>query len=185
MEVEQIIVCKSISDLSDPVLNQVEKTYNDSFPECERRAFSLIRDMVMNNSFFHIYAVYKNDIYVGFITTWAFESFIYVEHFAIDESARNGGIGGKVLAQYLSEIGAPVVLEVELPTEEMSKRRIGFYERLGFKLDDHVYFQPPYRKGESFIEMRLMSYGDIDMDKSFELVQDNIHKYVYGHHKRE
>ncbi|WP_455627925.1 GNAT family N-acetyltransferase [Parabacteroides chinchillae] len=180
MDVDQVIVCEFVEDFKNPVLNQVEKTYNDSFPEGERRAFSLIRDLVKDNSNFHVFAVYREDVYVGFITAWTFDGFTYIEHFAIDEAARNGGIGGKVFGRFLSEIKTPVVLEVELPTEEMSRRRIGFYERLGFKLDNHVYFQPPYRQGESFIEMRLMTHGDIDLGKSFELVKNNIHKQVYG-----
>ena len=74
----------------------------------------------------------------------------------------------------------PVVLEVEMPTEEMSRRRIGFYERLGFVLDCHVYFQPPYRKGEAFLEMRLMAHGELDLERSFEQVKTIIHQNVYG-----
>lgn len=74
----------------------------------------------------------------------------------------------------------PVVLEVEIPAEEMSKRRIGFYERLGYVLDDHVYYQPPYRRGEEFLEMRLMTYGDINLQQSFEEVKNCIYRDVYG-----
>ena len=48
------------------------------------------------------------------------------------------------MKQFLVFCGTPVVLEVEMPTDEMSKRRIGFYERLGFELDNQVYHQPPY-----------------------------------------
>ena len=74
----------------------------------------------------------------------------------------------------------PVVLEVEMPTEEMSKRRIGFYERLGFVLDHHVYFQPPYRRGEALLEMRLMTHGELDLERSFKRVKTIIHQNVYG-----
>lgn len=67
----------------------------------------------------------------------------------------------KAMTSFIALHEDPVVLEVEMPTEEMSKRRIGFYERLGFVLDHHVYFQPPYRKGEAFLEMRLMTHGEL------------------------
>ena len=72
------------------------------------------------------------DRYVGFITGWLFDGYTYVEHFAIDPAASNGGIGAEAMKQFLVFCGTPVVLEVEMPTDEMSKRRIGFYERLGF-----------------------------------------------------
>lgn len=180
MSSSAVIECRVINDFTDPLLDKVEKTYNDSFPEVERRAFSLVRELVKADPRFVVYALFKDQVYAGFITAWRFGSYTYVEHFAIDESARNGGIGAEAMKQFLALHEVPVVLEVEIPTEEMSKRRIGFYERLGYILDDHVYYQPPYRQGESFLEMRLMTYGDIDMKQSFEEVKDCIHRHVYG-----
>ncbi len=168
MSLSAVIECRPVKDFSDPLLDKVENTYNDSFPEAERRAFSLVREL------------FKDQVYAGFITAWSFGTFIYVEHFAIDASARNGGIGGESMKLFMALCDAPVVLEVEMPTEEMSKRRIGFYERLGYVLDDHVYFQSPYRQGEPLLEMRLMTYGAIDLKQSFEEVKNCIHRYVYG-----
>ena len=84
------------------------------------------------------------------------------------------------MKQFMALCDLPVVLEVEIPVEEMSKRRIGFYERLGYVLDNHVYYQPPYRLGEEFLEMRLMTYGNIDLQDAFEEVKSCIHRYVYG-----
>lgn len=179
MSLKSVVVCKPIRDFSDPLLDQVEKTYNASFPEAERRCFELVRDLVMNEPRFIIYVLLRDDVYVGFITGWLFDGFTYAEHFAIDESARNGGIGAEALKQFLAFCGTPVVLEVEIPTEEMSKRRIGFYERQGFVLDDHIYYQPPYREGEEWLEMRLMTFGEINMEAAFDKVKASIYKNVY------
>lgn len=118
--------------------------------------------------------------YAGFLTAWDFNDFIYLEHFAIDEAARNGGIGGKALKQFLASCRVPIVLEVEIPTDDLSKRRIGFYERLGFQLDTHLYYQPPYRQGGPTLEMRLMTYGDLPLSASFEAVKTTLYKNVYG-----
>ena len=180
MSLSAVIECRPVKDFSDPLLDKVENTYNDSFPEAERRAFSLVRELVKDEPRFTVYTLFKDQVYAGFITAWSFGTFIYVEHFAIDASARNGGIGGESMKQFMARCDAPVGLEVEMPTEEMSKRRIGFYERLGYVLDDHVYFQPPYRQGEPLLEMRLMTYGAIDLKQSFEEVKNCIHRYVYG-----
>ena len=164
----------------DPMLGRVEKIYNASFPEVERRAFSLVLDLLRKDGRFRMYALLNNNEYVGFINSWRFDSFSYVEHFAIDESARNGGIGAKAMSLFLESQDCPVVLEVELPTDDMSKRRIGFYERLGFVLDDHKYFQPPYRVGEGFLEMRIMHNGLLHVEHDFVIVQKTLHKNVYG-----
>ena len=180
MSLQSVVVCRSVKDFSDPVLDLIEKTYTESFPEVERRDFSLVRGLVKDEPRFVVYALSKDDRYVGFLTGWLFDGHTYAEHFAIDPEARNGGIGAEAMRQFLSFCNTPVVLEVEMPADELSKRRIGFYERLGFKLDNHVYHQPPYRSGGDWLEMRLMTYGDIDLGNSFEQVKNCLYKYVYG-----
>lgn len=180
MNLNVVVVCKPIQDYDNPLLNRIEKTYNDSFPEGERRDFSLIRDLIRDDPRFFMYALLRDEEYVGFITGWIFSDFTYLEHFAIDASARNGGIGGAAMKQFLAFCETPVVLEVEMPTDEMSKRRIGFYERLGFVLDSHLYYQPPYREGEPWLEMRYMTYGPLDLNTSFEEIKKMIYKYVYN-----
>lgn len=180
MDSRAIIECKVVESFSDPLLDRVEKTYNDSFPEAERRSFSLVRELVREEPRFSVYTLFKDQAYAGFITAWCFPDFTYVEHFAIDASARNGGIGGNAMRQFMGLFDAPVVLEVEIPADELSKRRIGFYERLGYVLDDHVYFQPPYRPEEPMLEMRLMTYGKMDLKQSFEEVKNCIYRHVYG-----
>ncbi|MEG1544611.1 MAG: GNAT family N-acetyltransferase [Tannerellaceae bacterium] len=174
------VVCKLMSSSSDPVMDKVEITYNDSFPPEERREFTLIRQLIDNAPRFKAYQLLRNGVYVGFLTSWQFADYIYAEHFAIDETARNGGIGAAAMKQFMAICTTPIVLEVEMPTEELSKRRIGFYQRLGFVLDDHSYQQPPYRPGEPWLEMRLMTYGEIDLDKDIEQVKTTLHQYVYG-----
>lgn len=176
---DQEIVCRSITDKTDVLLGRVEKTYIDSFPPGERRDFSLVRDLVGSDTF-KAHVLLREGRYVGFITSWQWEDFAYIEHFAVDESARNGGIGREALRLFLENLDVPVVLEVELPADEMSKRRIGFYRRAGFTLDDHAYRQPPYRYGEDWIDMRLMFYGNIDPKREYETVKRRIHRQVYG-----
>lgn len=179
MEAENVIDCVKIETTDNPLLERVEKTYMQSFPESERRAFGLLKQLVASEPRFTVNVFFKNNEYAGFITSWDFPEFSYVEHFAIDESARNGGIGGKAMQHYLNTNPLPVVLEVEQPEDEMSKRRVGFYQRLGFKLDHHAYRQPPYRPGGEWLDLVLMSYGDIDLNKLYEKVKNTLYIHVY------
>lgn len=196
MKSEEVIVCRPVKEENEERWKQIEHTYIASFPEAERRPFPSLCRLACENPAFTVYALLKKssvsllqageiekkerEEYVGFITTWTFEDFIYIEHFAIDEAARNGGIGGKALKQFLDACQAPIVLEVEIPTDELSKRRIGFYERLGFVSDTHLYYQPPYQKGGETLEMRLMTHGAIDLTTAFEYVKNTLHTQVYG-----
>lgn len=176
----QVVAGRAVKDSADSVLDLIERTYTDSFPEVERRDFSLVRKLLEDEPRFVMYALSVEDCYVGFITAWQFDRYTYVEHFAIDPAARNGGIGAKAMTLFFALCGTPVVLEVEMPVDELSKRRIGFYERLGFKLDHHVYLQPPYRTGGEWLELRLMAYGDVGLDHAFEQVKNCLHEHVYG-----
>lgn len=77
--------------------------------------------------------------------------------------------------------GKPVVLEVEMPEDEMSRRRIGFYARQGFLLwEDHDYMQPPYRAGDAPLPMRLMAWGNLNAETDFTRVKNAIYSVVYG-----
>ena len=60
-------------------------------------------------------------------------------------------------------------------------RRIAFYQRLDFTLWDEVlYIQPPYSPELESLELKLMSFGEIDlMEKSVEVIK-TLYKYVYN-----
>ena len=180
MNVETLINSKRVITANDPILDQVEQTYNEAFPEAERRDFALVRQLIANEPAFQLRVFYREGIYVGFLTHWQFEDFRYVEHFAIDPSARNGGIGGAALRLFLASQEDAVVLEVELPEDELTRRRVGFYERQGFRLDSQRYIQPPYRLGGVSLELRLMTYGPLDLSQRFAEVRDALYQKVYG-----
>lgn len=183
MSSRSVLVCKRILAADDPVLDRVERTYNDSFPEVERRDFSLVRQLIANEPDFQMYVFHREGQYVGFISGWSFDGFRYGEHFAIDPSQRNGGIGSEALKIYLAMSADPLVFEVELPDNELACRRIRFYERHGLLLDTtHQYIQPPYRPDGESIELRLMTRGDIDLNECFEEVCQTLHRRVYGVH---
>lgn len=118
--------------------------------------------------------------FCGFITWWDFGGFVYGEHFAMLPECRGAGIGGEVIDRFVADAGKPVVLEVELPTNDMARRRIGFYERHGFTLCDAEYAQPPYDAGGECVPMRLMSHGMPLDAETFERVRDTLYAEVYG-----
>ena len=60
MSLQSVVACRSVKDFSDPVLDLIERTYTESFPEVERRDFSLVRNLVRDESRFIVYALSKN-----------------------------------------------------------------------------------------------------------------------------
>ena len=151
-----------------------------SFPPEEYRVLSQLREYTDQVGHFHNNIIIEEHTPIGLITYWDFEQFYYIEHFAIDPNLRNGGYGKKVLQQLHEQFQSPIVLEVEKPTDEMTQRRIGFYQRHGFVLWENEYQQPPYKSGDEFLPLQLMVHGELQSDKDFEFIRKRIYQDVYN-----
>ncbi len=161
-------------------LDFIERLYIESFPVNERRSVEAFRKLLKENPDFTVCLVRDKDVKVGFLTYWTFDNFIYAEHFAISSEFRNGGYGKQVMDAFIQQTTLPLILEVELPESGMAERRIGFYKRIGFRLWDIEYEQPPYEKAFGPVPMKLMTYRTIDLDKVFKEVKSEIYRKVYG-----
>lgn len=157
----------------------VENLYIESFPLSERRPVETMLDFYKNDPLFVISVIEEDKLLVGFLTYWDLGDFIFAEHFAVSPEARNGGYGRRAMDLF-KEVSKPIVLEVELPTTILSERRIGFYQRIGYKLWNQIqYQQPAYHEGDNAIPMKLMSYGDIDVEKNLFEIRSKIYSKVY------
>ena len=167
-------------------LSYIEDLYVKSFPVDERRPFEKLAELLGNTPVFHLRLLCDGDKKVGFISYWQWPDLTYGEHFAVDPDERGGGYGGKALRLLCEELQTPVGLEVELPFDEMSRRRIGFYQRSGFTLSTLRYIQPPYFDGAQPLELHLMFYAlPVPMESDafsdfFCRVRDRLHRDVYG-----
>lgn len=160
----------------------VEKLYIESFPPNERRSITKMFQLIEENDRFNLYIILNdNNHRIGFLSVWNLSNFVFLEHFAISSDFRNGGCGKIVLDLLIQKISSPIIGEIELPEiSEMANRRKLFYERCGFKVWNIAYSQPPYESDYEPIPMRLISYGDIDLQKSFEEVRGELFSNVYN-----
>lgn len=157
----------------------MEQLITQSFPPEEYRELKELRAYTDNKPEFYNNIIFHDDIPVGLLTYWDFRHFCYIEHFAIDPAKRNGGYGKDALNRLCQLLKRPIVLEVEMPEEEMAQRRIRFYCRQGFTLWEKPYQQPPYKAGDGYLPMRLMAYGNLDEEKDFETVKECLYREVY------
>lgn len=104
----------------------VENLLHESFPEAERRDDVAQRDNVDNCAAFTCYLISDDELLVGLITVWKFAGFSYVEHLATSPSVRNKGYGRKIMEVLQQQFPGVIILEVEKPVDEWSRRRIGF-----------------------------------------------------------
>jgi ribosomal protein S18 acetylase RimI-like enzyme len=156
-------------------LDELRRIYLASFPPEERREWSAIIAPRRANSP-QLNAIYFDAKPVGLITLWRFDQFAYIEHFAVAENARGGGIGGQVLDALTNSEALPIVVEVERDATEEAQRRIRFYERHGFKRSSYDYIQPPYSPTLPSVSLWLMFTSELDPKQ----VTQTLHREVYG-----
>ncbi len=149
---------KRLSGESDPLYPFAWALYEASFPIEERRAMDYHLETMAKGAFC-AEVILDCDTPIGILFWWDLEHFRYVEHLATSPAVRSGGYGGKILRAFIAESDKPILLEVEHPMEELSRRRIGFYERIGFVLSVLPYRHPSYHQiKDEFVELMIMTY---------------------------
>ena len=150
-----------------------------AFPYDERRDREKQKECFMNECF-SAFEIEKDGEFSGFLTAWEFENFVFFEHLAVLPEKRNGGIGSLAVEEakkYYS--GKPIVLEVEKPLSDITKRRVAFYERHGFKNNGVFYEQPSYHN-ESPLVLDLMSFPAKLSEEGLCDFLSNTRKTVYN-----
>ena len=167
-----------ITQPSPRYVDTIQPWYEDSFPIDERRSFNELTSLLSCPDM-HLCAVVSQEKPVGFILYWQWDDIVFVEHFAIDPDQRGKQFGEQALAHLLQVESRYLLLEVERPDDEISQRRVGFYERQGFVLNPFDYVQPPYQPGKAAIPMRLMSVPAIANQADFDSLSALIKVRVY------
>ena len=121
--------------------------YEQSFPIHERRT-KQAQQVRLGCPGYHFDLLMEGEELQGILLWWEAGPFCYVEHFAIAPQLRGTGIGTRALEQ-LREEGRRVLLEIDPPVDEVSRRRQRFYEKAGFCANPYHHIHPPYRAGFS------------------------------------
>jgi GNAT superfamily N-acetyltransferase len=157
----------------------IEQLMAEAFPPEERRGLELQRLFTDNNPLFFNNLLLCNKQPVGLMAFWRFEHFFFIEHFAIKPDFRNQDLGTRFMQMFLANVSVPVILEVELPVNELSGRRVSFYERAGFKCWTKNYFQPPYQKNSAFLPLWLMKFDSVDSNLLLFEAKKLIYSQIY------
>lgn len=155
------------------------KLMSEAFPSEERRNYedqkSLLKDELYNITSHED----DNENITAFIASWEFDDFVFIEHFAVSSKMRGNGMGTSMIKNFLNKCNKPIFLEVEPPENDTSIRRIEFYKRLGFHLNNYDYLQPPLQKQHDFLPLKIMSYPKRAEDKEFIDFRNEVYDKVY------
>ena len=167
-----------LKNISDVYFNSAWKLYEDAFPLEERRSLDAQKN-VMKKTNYHFEIIVDDNQLIGFLLWWDFEKNRYIDHFATLTEQRNKGFGKQILERFLDINDKPILLEVELPNSAINQRRIKFYERIGFKLNQHYYEVPSSKEDHSPLELLLMSYPEHLTKKDVEQFVESCHPIIF------
>lgn len=151
-----------------------------SFPADERRTYSG-QKALLERPAYGIYASTAPETgrIQAIAAVWELEELTFLEHLAVNPSDRNGGIGAAFLTALVARAGKPVCLEVEKPGNELAARRIRFYQRNGFFLNEYDYVQPALAEGQKPVPLLVMTSGGPVTKPEFERIKGLLYEKVY------
>ena len=156
-------------------ISKIFYAYEKTFPADERREKEQFLDLIEKPDCY-IFGVKNDENLVGYVIIWELKNFHFLEHFEVFEDFRNLKLGEKILFE-LKEKFNKIILESEPKNlNEMSARRIGFYERNGFSIVDENYVQPSYGEGKKSLNLFLLSNFQVD---NLDEIKSEIYQKVY------
>lgn len=153
---------------------------SNNFPTKEIKEYNYMKD-TFHAGLYQVLTLKDNDQIVGIMSFYQHDDFRFIDYFAIDGSLKGKGMGSEMLQYFINLDDKMVILEVEHPEDEQSKRRIAFYQRNGLCLNDQFeYFVPPVRNLKHRLYFHLMSSKRKINNIEFEKYYPQILKMVYG-----
>lgn len=159
------------------------RLYLAAFPAKERRTAEL-HLCALDDPLFTADGIWLDDRFAGILYHWECGDSRYIEHLAVSPELRGRHLGSQILAAFCT--ARRVILEIEPPEDEISIRRLGFYERAGFVRNPQQYVHPSYAQPFEAHPLVLMSYPDALSDDEARVLADFVREKVlrYSEHVR-
>ena len=124
-----------IRNLEDEQLTEIYQKYMISdFPENELKSLAMIRNNIRSKEC-NAYGYFEDDLLLGYATVLIAEKILILDYFAILPDHRQKGYGLKFLNELFDHLKdyEALLIEAEVPEDEITERRIRFYHRAGCK----------------------------------------------------
>lgn len=169
----------NIDNIAHPLYDSFAKLYSTAFPIFEQRTEAQ-QTRAFSHPKYHLSGYKEDNIFIGFISYWNFQEYIYIEHFAIDRQLRGSGYGSQILKDFISRESKIVLLEIDPITDDISRSRLRFYQKCGFYENPYPHIHPPYRDGYKGHELLILSSPQTISPKGYDMFQKDLHKTVMG-----
>lgn len=145
-----------VTSAAHPMYTQAMALYKKSFPPYEQRE-APSQECILGEEDYNFALVYDGKLFVGLVLYWEAAEYLYIEHFCILQALRNHHYGQRTL-DLLAECGKTLILEIDPPTDAITRRRKAFYERCGFAGNLFPHIHPPYHAENHGHALVVMTY---------------------------
>lgn len=156
--------------------NKVWDLYEESFPIAERRKLE-DHKRASKNPLFHPTSVWENGVLLGLVFYWEWDNYRYIEYLAVASKMRKHGYGFQIIKHVRNE-KYTTILEIDPLANELSVRRLQFYERVGFTLTPYRFVHLPYRLESDPQELLILSYPKMITKEQHNYFLNFIDKHV-------
>lgn len=153
-----------IKSIGDKWYEEFSRIYSTSFPIYEQRNREQQID-AFNNKHYNLLCLIEDNVLLSFIAFWNFEVYTYIEHFAVNEKFRGRNLGTQTLSKFEELIGKTIILEIDPVIDDISAKRLLFYQNIGFKLCKQAHIHPPYNSSYKPHELLVLNTGDNPLTK--------------------
>lgn len=175
----ELKIFSTVNQINDFQFEEFYGLLTEAFPQNELRTKESFYALCKLQKNFKIISYLENGKLIAFFTLWEFNEFFFGDYFAVSKEQRNRGLGKNLLNEVYKITNRPLIIEVELPSEEMAKRRINFYLRNGFCENSYPYILPPMQKGYDGVEMQILSYPRPISENEFNKIKETLYNDVY------
>ena len=145
-----------LTDHNDPLFEMVWQLYTQSFPLSEQRTIEH-QCTAFKSDLYHFDIYLEGEQLLGLIGYWLFPDYLYIEHYAINTALRGQGLGSRILNDLQQKTDRTIILEIDEVIDDISTRRLRFYQHLGFVMNPYYHQLPKYRLDPSeHTQARLM-----------------------------
>ncbi|WP_294593424.1 GNAT family N-acetyltransferase [uncultured Rikenella sp.] len=179
-----------LDDHSHPLAEAAWAIYEQSFPLCEQRPLAE-HLRALGDPAFHYHLLIERGRLVGLLSWWDWETdegqrFRFGEHFAIAPEKRGGGYGSQALKLLQGDGSRLLLLEIDPPQDEVSRRRERFYLSNGMCPNyDYDHVHPSFRPTTEPHRLFLMSYPRPLTEAEFRAFQRFNNERVLSYSERK
>lgn len=146
-----------IKSIEDPHFDKIWEIYEYSFPLFEQRTLEH-QITALNNERYRFDCYVEEGRIIGFICYWVFDTYVYIEHYAMAKESRGGGYGTKILKEFLERTNKIVILEIDPIVDDISSRRLRFYQHLHFVENPFRHKCPTYQPNTEEGDLLILTY---------------------------